>query len=163
MKPSASSDCRSGGSTATMSSTTTSLIACPDPSMSLHYCFEHGFFRKTGPHFALTRPFGSGPCSMQPRRLQQLGAVGRAQRHVEGDALVMDGERHIDAGSAKRPEFSIKLALAGNLVAVDAEDHVAGLELGACGGSPARHADDDDAVVDLGGVHAKPRARRLVD
>src|SRR5215510_13192352 len=101
MKPSASSDCRSGGSTATMSSTTASLIACPAPSMSLYFCFEHGLFRKTGPHFALTRPFGSGSCSMQPRRLQQLGSIGRAQRHVKGDALVMDGERHNDAGDTQ--------------------------------------------------------------
>ena len=40
---------------------------------------------------------------MQPRRLQQFGAVDRGQRHVEGDALMIDGQRHVDAGGAQRP------------------------------------------------------------
>ena len=37
---------------------------------------------------------------MQPRAFQQLGAIDRGQHHVEGDALMIDGERHVDAGIA---------------------------------------------------------------
>src|SRR6476660_1898798 len=88
MKPSASSDCSKGGSTATMSSTTASLIA---------------------------RSFGR---LMQPRPLEQLGAIGRGQHHVEGDAFVIDGERHVDAGRSERPELPIEGALTGELFAV---------------------------------------------
>src|SRR5829696_6265110 len=137
MKPSVSSDCSSGGSTATMSSTTTSLIGCTLLSME-------------------TR-------SMQSWRLQQLGAVDRTQHHVEGDALMVDRERHVDAGSAERPELSVEAGLAGDLVAVDREDDVAGLEFGARRRSLAGDADHHDAVVDFGGVHAEPRPRRPVD
>ena len=46
---------------------------------------------------------------------------------------------------------------------MDGENDVAGLELGARRRTLAGDADHDEAVVDLGGVHAKPRPRRLVD
>src|SRR6185295_19856799 len=123
MKPSASSDCSSGGSTATMSSTTASLIGRTRLSMEA--------------------------CSMKPWRLQQPGAIGRAQHHVEGNALMVDRERHVDPGGAERPEFSVEAGLAGNLVAVDREDDVAGLEFGARCRTLAGDADHHDAVVDF--------------
>src|SRR6478752_1225699 len=105
MKPRASRDCSKGGSTATMSSTTASLIA---------------------------------RCSllMQPRPLEQLGAVDR-------------GQRHVNASGPERPEFSVEGALTRNPFAVHREDNVAGLELGA-GGRPLRgDADHHHPVVDL--------------
>src|SRR6185369_5234166 len=125
MKLSVSSDCSSGGSTATMSSTTTSLIGCTLLSMAA--------------------------CLMQSWRLQQSGAIDRAQHHVEGDALMVDRERHVDAGGAERPELSVEAGLAGDLVAADREDNVVGLEFGARGRSLAGDADHHDAVVDFGG------------
>src|SRR5262245_59047617 len=91
---------------------------------------------------------------MQSRALQELGAVDRSQGHIEGDTFMMDRERHIDPGRAQRPELAVEIVLSGNLVAVDAEDHVAGLQLGARRGAVARDADDDDAIVDLGRIHA---------
>src|SRR5215218_10233043 len=127
MKPSVSSDCSSGGSTATMSSTTTSLIGCTLLSME-------------------TR-------SMQSWRLQQLGAVDRAQHHVEGDALMIDRERHVDSGRPQRPEFPVKTGLAGDLVAIDGEDDVAGLDFGARRRALAGDADHHHAVVDFGREH----------
>src|SRR6202521_680251 len=113
MKPSASSDCSKGGNTATMSSTTASLIAL-------------------------------APRSMQPRRLEQPPPVGRGQHHVEGDALVVDRERHIDTRGSERPELSIKLRLAGDLLALDGQDDIAGLDLGTrrrplCGDADHHH------------------------
>src|SRR5229473_4195250 len=101
MKPSASSDCSKGGNTATMSSTTASLIA------RLRYSIRiSGQTHRVCPEENRLPPIGSWPegmllrillrRSMQPRRLEQPPPVGRGQHHVEGDALVVDRERHID-------------------------------------------------------------------
>src|SRR5579871_3599602 len=133
-KDSASSDCNSGGSTATMSSTTASLMA-------------------RTPLYPL----------MKLRSLQELGPVGRSERDVEGDAFMMHRQRHVDAGGTQSPELSVEAGLACDFLAVDGEDHVACLELRARCRAVAGNADHDDAVIDLGRVHAKPRPRRLVD
>src|SRR5581483_6413390 len=75
--------------------------------------------------------------SVQLRRLQKLEAIGRRHRDVESDALMMraalmmHGERHVDAGSAERPHLLVEAGLARDLLAVNGEDDVAGLELGA--------------------------------
>src|SRR5579863_5373246 len=53
--------------------------------------------------------------------------------------------------------------MTGDFFAVDSENHVAGLELGARGRSFRGNPDDDDALVDFGRIHPKPGARRLVD
>src|ERR1700682_1335098 len=132
MKAGASSDCSKGGNTATMSSTTASLIAL-------------------------------APRSMQPRRLEQPRPVDRGQHHVEGDALVVDRERHVDTGRAERPELSIKVRLAGDLFALDGEDDITGLELGARRRPLCGDADHHQLVLDFGRVHAEPGPRRLVD
>ena len=76
---------------------------------------------------------------------------------------MIDGERHVDAGGPERPELAVEAGLAGDLVAIDREDDVAGLEFGARRRSLAGDADHHEAVVDLGRVHAEPRPRRLVD
>src|SRR6202790_2700925 len=134
MKASASSDCSKGGSTATMSSTTASLIA--------------------------RQPFLA---SMQPRSLEQPRTVGRGQHHVEGDAVMVHGERHVDAGRPERPEFPVEGGLARDLFALHGQDHVAGLEFGARRWPFCGDADPHHAVVDLGRKHPEPRPRRLVD
>src|SRR5579872_2620859 len=131
MKPSASSDCNSGGNTATTSSITASLI---------------------------------GPAALvEARRFQQPRTVGRGQHDIEGDALMMHRQWHVDAGRSQRPELAVEARLRGDLVAVDGEDHVAGLEFGAGCRPLRRDADDDDTVVDFGRIHAEPRTSRLVD
>ena len=68
---------------------------------------------------------------MQPRCLEQFGAIDRAQHHVEGNALMIDGERHVDTGGAERPEPSVEAGLTRDLFAVHGEDDIAGLEFGA--------------------------------
>src|SRR5947208_15658190 len=103
------------------------------------------------------------PCSMKPRRLQQLGAIGRAQYHVEGDALMVNREGHVDAGGAERPELAVETGLAGDLVAADRKDDVACLQFGTRCRSLAGDADHHDAIVYFGAVNAEPRPRRLVD
>src|SRR5215472_15278169 len=100
MKPRASSDCSNGGSMATMSSTTTSL-------MGYRSCLACCFARDLG-----TSSLVSTTPSMQPRRLEQPRAVGGSQHHVECNALVVHGERHVHASSSERPEFPIKCCLA---------------------------------------------------
>src|SRR6202158_574860 len=92
MKPSASSDCSKAGRTAMMSSTTASLIA---------------------------RSFG---CLMQPRTLEQLGAIGRGQHHIERDALMEDSGRHVEARRAARPELSVEGGLTCDLFAFHGQD-----------------------------------------
>src|ERR1700687_5830507 len=133
MKPSASSDCSKAGSTATMSSTTASLIArCPS-------------------------------ASMQPRPLEQSRTLGGGQHHIEGDALVVDGERHVDARGSVRPEFSVEGGLTCDIFALHGQDDVAGLEFCARRGPLPGDADHHDLIVDLGRVHTEPGPRRLVD
>ena len=86
MKPRASSDCSKGGSTATMSSTTASL-------MGYRSCLDCCFARGLGRGLALF-----DQVLMQPRRLEQPRTIGGSQHHVERNALVVDGERHVHAG-----------------------------------------------------------------
>src|SRR5581483_2822255 len=133
-KISACSESSKGGSTATMSSITASLIA--------------------GPLFQIL---------VQPRRLEQLGAVDRGEHHVEGDAFMVHRKWHVDAGMSERPEPAIELGLAGDALAIDRQDDVASLELGAGRGAVVGDADDDDLVVDLGRIEPEPRSRRPVD
>src|SRR3981081_1447588 len=132
MKPSASSDCSKGGSTATTSSTTASLISASSLSVLRihHYYFRGRSDAKPDSTFA-------DRALVQPRRLEQSGAVGRVQHYVEGHAVMVDGERHIDSGGPERPEFAIKLRLACDLFALHGQDDVAGPEFGAARGRPA--------------------------
>src|SRR5665213_1704448 len=88
--------------------------------------------------------------SMQPRRLEQPGPIGRSQHDVEGYALMMDGERYVDARGSKRPELAIEAGLARDLFTLHGQDDVAGLEFGARRGALVGDADRDDLVVDLG-------------
>src|SRR6266851_6738807 len=169
MKPSASSDCSKGGNTATMSSTTASLIARFRYSSRISGQTRSAFVAREN-RFP---PIGSWPegtlfrivfwRSMQPRRLEQPRPVGRGQHHVEGDALVVDRQRHVDTGRAERPELSIKLRLAGDLLALDGQDDIAGLELGARRRPLCGDADHHQLVLDLGREHPEPGPRRLVD
>src|SRR5581483_10439931 len=145
MKDIASSACSSGGCTATMSSTTASLMLPPsrlDADLLMDSLSES---------------------LMKYWALEELGAVGRGQRHIKGNAFMMDSERHIDAGRAKRPEPAVEIALSGDLLAVQAKDHVACLQLGTPRWAIVGDADNDEAIVDLGRIHAKPGPRRLVD
>src|SRR4051812_32593834 len=135
-KASASSALSSGGSTATMSSTTASLIV-----VSL---LQFGL-------------------SVQLRRLQELETIGRGHRDVEGDAFMMYRQRHVDAGSAEAPQLLVEAGLARDLLAVDREDDVAGLELGTGGRAVGGDPDHNHAVVDLGRKESEPRPCRLVD
>src|ERR1700716_849358 len=168
MKPSASSDCSKGGNTATMSSTTVSLIArfrysSRISAQTLRVCRDGNRFP----------PIGSWPegmlfrivlrRSMQPRRLEQPRPVGRGQHHVEGDALVVDRERHVDTRGSERPELSIKLRLAGDLLALDGQDDIAGLKFGARRRPLCRDPDHHHLVLDFGREHPEPGPRRLVD
>src|SRR5665647_806088 len=90
-----------------------------------------------GPVATLRERGPSGPdhALMQPRPLQQPGAVGRGQRYVEGDAVMVDGERHVDTCRPERPEFAVEAALTGDLLALHRQDDVASLEFGACRGA----------------------------
>src|SRR6266702_4443252 len=63
--------------------------------------------------------------SVQLRRLQKLEAIGRRHRDIEGDALMMHSERHVDAGGAEPPHFLVEGRLACDLLAVHSEDDVA--------------------------------------
>src|ERR1700681_1454863 len=168
MKPSASSDCSKGANTATMSSTTASLIArfrysSGISAQTLRVCREESRFPPIGawPEGMLLRSLLWR--SMQARRLEHTPPVDRGQHHVEGYALVVDRERHIDTRGSERPELSIKLRLAGDLLALDGQDDIAGLELGARRRPLCGDADHHQLVLDLGREHPEPGPRRLVD
>src|SRR5260370_34908984 len=111
MKPSASSDCSKGGNTATMSSTTASLIARFRYSSRIS-----GQTHRVCPEENRFPPIGSWPegtlfrivfwRSMQPRGLAQPRPAGRGQHHVDGDALVVDRQRPSDTARADGPGLS---------------------------------------------------------
>src|SRR3954452_22972123 len=100
--------------------------------------------------------------SVQLRRLQELEAIGRGHRDVEGDAFMMYRQRHVDAGGAEAPQLLVEARLARDLLAVDREDDAGGLELVAGGGTIGADADHPHAVVDLGRKESDPWPCRLV-
>src|ERR1700690_70000 len=135
MKPSASSDCSKGGSTATMSLTTASPM---------------GYDSLPFYNWRAIDTLWCGLGLVQSWCLEQPRTVGRGQHHIEGDALMIDGERHVDAGRPERPELPVEAGLACDLLAVDSQDHIAGLEVGARRWAFGGNSDHDDPVVDLG-------------
>ena len=76
--------------------------------------------------------------SVHPGRLQQLRAIGGDQHHVEGIALAVQRQRHLDAGGAQCPQAAVKFRGVGHRPAADRENDVAGADLGAGGGALAR-------------------------
>src|SRR3954469_8072233 len=99
---------------------------------------------------------------MQPWRLQELAAVGGRHCQVEGAAVAIDRERHLDAGIAERPDATKQAGKLGHFGAADREYHVAGAQLGLARGPAAGETDHHDPVVDLGGVESEPWPRRTI-
>src|ERR1043166_7124585 len=101
--------------------------------------------------------------SMQTGRLEEFAAVGGFHPHLEGAAVAIDRERHVDAGMAERPHPAEQTGEVVHLRAGDREHDVAGAQIGAFGRPTAGEPGDHDPVLDLGGVEAEPRTRRPVD
>ena len=67
---------------------------------------------------------------VQARALEEPGAVARVHRHLEGAAVAVDEQRHVDAGIAERPHLAERGGKLAHLAARDRQDDVAGADLG---------------------------------
>src|SRR5262245_14577447 len=105
---------------------------------------------------------GTSRGSMQARAFEEAVAVARCNAQLEGAAVAIDQERHLDAGLAERPDVAEQARKLPHFRPGDGEHDVSGAQLGAlrrpAGGDP----DDDDPVLDLAGVEPEPRPRRAI-
>ena len=99
---------------------------------------------------------------MQHRALEEAAAVGRAHAHLEGLALAIDQQRHLDAGLAERPDAPEQSGEIATSAPATREHNVAGAQVGALRRAAAGQARHATLLADLGGVDAEPRARRTV-
>src|SRR5689334_7121265 len=65
--------------------------------------------------------------SVQARRLEEAVAVGGDHVLLEGAALAIDRERHLDAGGTARPDAAIESRQIAHLASADREHDVAGV------------------------------------
>jgi putative membrane protein len=99
---------------------------------------------------------------MQHRSLEQTSPVRGADLHVEGLAVALDQQGHLDAGVSQCPDAAEHAGEAADGVAGDAEYDVARPQVGFFRRAAPHGPEDGDGVVDLGGVHAEPRPRRTI-
>src|SRR5258706_7362132 len=99
---------------------------------------------------------------MQALRLEEPAAVGRGDVEVEGAAVAIDGQRHRHAGFAARPDAAEEPGQLVDRRAVDRQHDVAALQVGALRRPAGGEADDDDPVLDRGGVKPEPGPWRAV-
>src|SRR5712692_5164380 len=69
--------------------------------------------------------------SMQPRALEETAAVGRGDAHLQGAAVAIDGDRHLDPRIAERPDAAEQGCEVADVRAADREHDVAGAQVGA--------------------------------
>ena len=99
---------------------------------------------------------------MHPRHLEEPVAFRRGDLLVEAAAVALDPQRDFGTGVALRPDAAEQAGEIVRRFAGDRLHHVAGLQAGALGRAAIGDADDDDPVVDLGGVESEPRPGRPV-
>src|SRR6185437_202386 len=99
---------------------------------------------------------------LQPRRLEQRGAVDRFDADPDGAAVAQQLDRDFSAGGAARPDLAIEIGEAGDALVAHRPDDIAGAHAGGGGRAALGEAGDDDLLVALGRVEADPRPRRLV-
>src|ERR1043166_6453860 len=91
-----------------------------------------------------------GSCSMHAWCFEEFAAVGRFHAHLEGTAVAIDRERHVDARMSERPYAAEQPGEVVHLRAGDREHDVAGAQIGALRRTATGEPRDDDAVLDLG-------------
>ena len=79
---------------------------------------------------------------------------------LEGLAVAVDQQRHLDAGLAERPDAPEEAGEIADLGAGDAEHDVAGAQVRLLRRAAAGEPQDGDVAADLGGIDAEPGARR---
>src|SRR4029077_16548756 len=99
---------------------------------------------------------------MQARPLEKPRAVPRGDRHLEGAAVAIDQQWHIDAGIAERPDLAERSCKLAHLAARARENDAAVADAARLRGPARRETDHHDLVLDLGRVEPEPGARRPV-
>src|SRR5690348_11504712 len=101
-------------------------------------------------------PWGT---SVQPRRAQEAGAVGRfhAHRHVAG--VAPQPERDGGAGAAARPQLAPEAGEFRHLLVTEGEDAVAGLHARLRGRTVIGEAAHHQPAFALHGVEPEPGTR----
>ena len=100
--------------------------------------------------------------SVQHRPLEEAATVGRRDADLEGLALAVDQQRHVDAGLAQRPDAPEQARQIAHLRAGDAQDDVAGAQVRLLRRTAAGEPQDGDVAADLGGIEPEPGTRRAV-
>src|SRR5262249_13873164 len=81
---------------------------------------------------------------MQTRPLEEPGAVAGLHRDLEGAAVAIDQQRHVDAGIAERPDLAEHGGEFADLAARDGEHDVAGMDVGGTRRATRGEPDHDD-------------------
>src|SRR5262245_50582732 len=88
--------------------------------------------------------------SMQAWALEEPVPVARRDRHLEGAAVAIDQQRHLDAGIAERPHFAEHGGKLAHLAPADREDDVAGADIRRLRRPARRKPDHHDLALHLG-------------
>src|ERR1700730_9220865 len=99
---------------------------------------------------------------MQAGSLEEPIAVAGAHAHVEGATVAVDEERYLDPGLAERPDLAEQVRELAHLGSRDRKHDVAGPKIGAFRRPSVGETDDDDSVLDLGGVDTEPRSWGMI-
>src|SRR6516225_10128537 len=96
---------------------------------------------------------------MQARSLEKPAPVGGSHLQFHRAPVAIDRHGHFDPGSAERPDTAKEAREIADFSPADRKHDVAGAQIGLACRPAAGEADHHDAVVDLGGEEAEPRAR----
>src|SRR3984957_20330769 len=99
---------------------------------------------------------------MQTRALEEAVALAGFDAQVHGLAVAIDRDRHFDTGLALRPDATEEAGEVADVLAGDRQDDIAGPDVGLLGRPAVGETDDDEPVLDLGGVKTEPRPRRRI-
>src|ERR1700722_8104188 len=96
---------------------------------------------------------------MNARTLEEAIALARLHANVDGVAVAVDRDRHVNAGLSLRPNAAEEACQIANLLAGDGEPDSSHADIGLFGRSFVSQTDDDKPVLDLGRVQPEPWPR----
>src|SRR6056297_1030960 len=112
------------------------------------------------------RPASSSPRarsrSVDNRTLEKFAPVSRGDGHLQCLPVTVYLKRHLDTGRPERPHRPEELREIENLFTIDTDNDIAHFEPGLLSGAIRGNPGDNDLVVDLSGIKAKPRPRRTL-
>src|ERR1041385_63816 len=90
--------------------------------------------------------------SVQARAFKKAAALAGFDAQLQGLALAIDGQWNFHAGLALGPETAEEPGEIAHALAGDLEHDIAGAQICFFGGAAIGEADDDQAILNLGGI-----------